>query len=385
VVSGVGARAVGSGDPPTREDTLSVLHIVAPCDVGGLERVVHALATGRHRAGRRVSVLAVLGNRVGDHPFLPPLIEAGVDVVTLRLPPRAYLRERAAVVDICRRIRPDVVHTHGYRVDVVDAGAARRVGVPTVTTVHGFTGGDFKNRIYEGLQRRAFRRFEAVVAVSRPLADALARAGVPPDRLHVVPNAWAERRPPLPRDSARRLLGVPDERFHVGWVGRLTPEKGPDVLLDAVGTLGDLPLAVSVLGEGRARPELETRAAHRGLAERVRWLGNFPDAERLFSAFDVFVLSSRTEGTPIALFEAMAAGTPIVASAVGGIPDVVSSHEALLVSPDDPVALAAAIRCVHADVAAAGARARRAQQRLANEFALAPWLAKYERIYRSVR
>lgn len=369
----------------TREATVAVLHVVAPCEVGGLERVVHALAIGHRRAGHQVSVVAVLSNRRQDHSFLQPLREADVEVVPLHLPPRAYLRERAAVAEICRRRQPDVVHTHGYRVDVVDAAAARRLGVATVTTVHGFCGGDLKNRLYERLQRRALRRFNAVVAVSRPLAGELTRAGVPAEHVHVIPNAWPEGVPPLPPDAARRVLGVPGERFHVGWVGRLSSEKGPDVLVAALGLLGDLPLTVSVLGDGRQRPQLEALAARRGLAERVRWFGNHPEAGRLFAAFDVFVLSSRTEGTPIVLFEAMAASTPIVATAVGGVPDVLTSQDALLVPPDDPVGLAAAIRSVHADPAGAAARAGRARERLGNQFTLAPWLMQYERVYRSVR
>src|SRR5205823_2570028 len=83
-------------------------------------------------------------------------------------------------------------------------------------------------------------------------------------------------------------------------------------------------------GEGRQRPQLQQSAASLGLGDRVRWLGNVAEAGRLFAGFDVFALSSRTEGTPIVLFEAMAARTPIVASAVGGVPDVVSPREALL-------------------------------------------------------
>jgi glycosyltransferase involved in cell wall biosynthesis len=270
-------------------------------------------------------------------------------------------------------------------VDVVDGGAARRLGIPTVTTVHGFTGGDWKNRLYQRLQRRAFRRFDAVVAVSRRLGEDLARSGVPAGRLHVVPNAWPGSGETLPPDRARSVLRVPPQRFHVGWVGRLTAEKGADVLLAALGRLGDVPFAASVLGDGRSRRELEAVAAEGGLADRLRWFGAVADAAQLFAGFDVFVLSSRTEGTPIVLFEAMVSGTPIVATAVGGVPDVVSRDEALLVPPDDPVALADAIRCVWADPAAAAARARRARERLATGFALAPWLASYERIYRSLR
>src|SRR2546428_526136 len=204
---------------PIGKDTVAVLTSGAPWEVGGLERVVQALATGQGGAGHRVSVVAVLRNGREGHPFVRALSEAGVDVVPLHLPPRAYLNERSAVDEICRRIRPDVVHTHGYHVDVVDAGVARRHRVPTVTTVHGFTGGDLKNRIYEGLQRRAFHRFDAVVAVSRPLAGELARAGVPAARLHVGPNAWPGGAPPLPRDHARWRLARPEERFPVGWGG----------------------------------------------------------------------------------------------------------------------------------------------------------------------
>jgi len=121
------------------------------------------------------------------------------------------------------------------------------------------------------------------------------------------------------------------------------------------------------------------------LGDRLRWCGTVPDAARLFRAFDVFVLSSRTEGTPIVLFEAMAADTPIVATAVGESRTLLSSRDALLVPPDDPVALAEAIRRVHADPATAASRAARARQRLAGDFAPAPWLASYERIYQSLR
>jgi glycosyltransferase involved in cell wall biosynthesis len=365
-------------------DRLSVLHVIAPGDVGGAERVVHTLATGQHRAGHQVRVVAVLANGADRHPFLVPLDKAGLETIPLRVPPRAYGRERTAIEELCRRLRPDVMHTHGYHVDVVDAGAARRAGVRTVTTVHGFTGGDWKNWIYERLQRRAFRRFDAVVAVSRPLARDLERTGVPSALVHVVPNAWpATDPPPLPRDQARAQLAVPVGRFHVGWVGRLTPEKGADVLLAALARLTDLPVVASVVGDGPRRPALEQLAARLGLGDRVRWLGNVAEAARLFAAFDVFALSSRTEGTPIVLFEAMAACTPIVASAVGGVPDVVSPAEALLVTADDPAALAQAIRSVHADPAAAAHRARLAHERLASEFAPGPWLERYERIYRS--
>lgn len=362
-----------------------ILHVVAPGEFGGLEQVVQALASGQQRGGHGVHVAALLDSQRWDHPFVISLRRAGVPVTGFPLASRAYLRERAEVRAICRNLRPDIVHTHGYRPDVVDAPVARQLGIPTVTTVHGFTGGGWKNRLYERLQLRAFRRFDAVVAVSQPLARCLAAAGVRSDRLHVVANAWAGGTGVLDRVSARRALGVPETGFRIGWVGRLTREKGADILLDALGHLTDLALEASILGDGRERRSLRAGGRDLGVENRIAWHGTVPDAARLFSAFDVFVLSSRTEGTPMVLFEAMAAGVPIVAARVGGIPDVLKPSEALLVPPGEARALADAVRTIYRDPEAARGRAEAARQGLAERFAPSPWLARYEAIYESLR
>jgi glycosyltransferase involved in cell wall biosynthesis len=363
---------------------MRVLHVLAPAQVGGLERVVQLLAQGQARSGEEVHVAALLESARADHRLLDTLAAGGVTTHPMVLPARAYWRERNATLELCRRLRPDVVHTHGYRPDVVDAGAARRLDIPTVTTIHGFAEPDWKNRFYEWLQRRACRRFDAVVAVSRPLVEQLIGEGVPPHVIFFVQNAWQETAPPLSRTEARRALGVVDDGFLVGWAGRLSGEKGPDVLLDALLHLSDLPVSVSVMGNGRERGSLAARARRLDVERKVRWHGVVPDAGRLFAAFDVFVLSSRTEGTPMVLFEAMAAGVPIVATRVGGVPDVVSPAEAALVSANDSAALAAAIRAVHQDTAAAQRRARAARARLERDFSVGPWLKRYEAIYARV-
>jgi glycosyltransferase involved in cell wall biosynthesis len=359
-----------------------VLHIVAPGEIGGLERVVQLLAQGQAEAGAQVHVALVAAGSA--HPLFTSLAAAGVTPHPILLPGRAYWRERAAVLALCQRLQPDVVHTHGARPDVVDAPVARQLGIPTVTTVHGFCGGDWKNRLYERLQRRAFRRFDAVVGVAHPLLARLIRDGVPADRIHVVQNAWCETAPPFDRASARQALGVSAERFRIGWVGRLSSEKGPDVLLDALAHLTDLPLSVSFVGNGAEQPALLARARWLGVEPLVQWHGGVPDAARQFAAFDAFVLSSRTEGTPIVLFEAMAAGVPIIAASVGGVPHVVSAEEAVLVPPEDSVALAAAIRAVYQDPAVARGRAQRARARLLTDFTVPSWVDRYDAIYRLV-
>ena len=364
---------------------LSILHVLAPGEAGGLESVVRLLAAGQRDQGHDVRVAAVVSDGTHDHPFVSSLKDAGIEATSLAIPNRAYLREWRFVGDLCRRYCPTVVHTHGFRPDVLDAAVARRRGVPTVTTVHGRTGGGWKVGVYERIQGLAFRYFDAVVAVSRPLADDLATSGVRPDRIHVVPNAYVSGVQVQDRAAARRRLSIADDRFVVGWVGRLSREKGLDVLVDSLPHLSSFPLTVSVFGDGPERQATETRSAASGLGDRIRWHGLVRDAASFFPAFDVFVLSSRTEGCPMVLFEAMAAGVPIVAASVGGVPDILSPREALLVRPNDPLALGEAISSVYRDRESAATRAVAARDRLVTEFDSAPWLARYDSIYRRIR
>lgn len=368
-----------SPEYPRPERRLTIVHAVAPAPFGGLERVVRSLASGQLAAGHRVHVAAVVGGSA-DHPFVSAMTEAGVPTAAITTGNRDYFGERRAVRTLCEEVGADILHTHGYRPDVVASGIATGLGIPRVSTVHGFTGGDWKNRLYERMQRYVLRRFDGVIAVARSQIGPLSAAGVPAERIHLLPNAW-QPGTTLPRRTARAALGAPDTTMHVGWVGRLSHEKGADILLDALKVLGDLPLTVSVLGDGAERERLEGLAADLGIADRVRWHGALPDAGRYFSAFDLFVLSSRTEGTPMVLFEAMAAGVPIVASAVGGVPDVITSAEGWLVPAGDPLELAAAIRSAIADPSVAHTCARRAKTRLESEFALSTWLAGHEALY----
>ncbi|HEX8906292.1 MAG TPA: glycosyltransferase [Longimicrobiaceae bacterium] len=367
-----------SAAPPSASRAMRIVHLAAPGAYGGAESVIQALAAGQAERGHEVHLVAIV-DPGAEPPLLAAVRAAGVHVHRVAPPRRAYLRERAEVRALLARIAPDVVHTHGYRADVLHAAGARSLGLATVSTVHGFTGGGWKNRLYEALERRALRRVDAVAAVSAPIARQLAGA-----RVTVVRNAWSPPAPPLSRQEARARLGLGDATFAIGWIGRASQEKGLDVLIDAIRHLSGIDYRVVVIGDG---PDLEVarrRTAELDVAERVDLRGAIPQAGRWMPAFDVFVLSSRTEGTPVTLLEAMDAGVPVVATAVGGVPDVVSQAEALLVPPESPPALAAAIRAVHDDRAAAAARAARARQRLETDHAPGPWLDAYDDLYRRV-
>jgi L-malate glycosyltransferase len=360
-----------------------VLHVLAPAREGGAERVVAMMSAGQKRGGVRVA--AVITPRDADgHPFEVRLQGLGVPVTSIIVPGRSYLKEYRLLLALVDRIKPQIVHTHGYRGDIIGGAVARARNIPTVSTVHGFTGGGRRNRLYEWIQRRALRHASAVIAVSKPLAQLLADAGVPRAKIHCVPNAFTASYSPLPRAEARDRLGIDPDKLVVGWVGRLSREKGADVMIDALSHANDA-WQLSIIGDGAKRNALQQRAAKLGVADRVTWHGPVENAGSLLSAFDAFVLSSRTEGTPITLLEAMHAGVPIVATRVGGVPDVVGHSHAILVPSEDPHAIAHALDELVSDRSAAAQRSTLARERLLQSFSSGAWFEAIDAVYDAAR
>jgi glycosyltransferase involved in cell wall biosynthesis len=361
---------------------LAVLHVLAPADAGGLETVVQSLAAGHSAMGHTIEIAAVL--ETPTSPFVEEAREAGLTVHVIESPARSIRAERRGVRDLLTRRRFDVLHSHGYRSDILDIGIARKLHVPSVTTLHGFSATDRKARVYEWLQIRGARRASAIVAVSTNVADRLIAGRARAESVHLIRNATTRIAKQLDARAVRERLNLSDG-IQLGWIGRLSSEKGPDVMLEALPYLTGLPITLSFIGDGPDRPSLEARTRQLGLSERVRFHGRVPHAAQLLTAFDVIVLSSRTEGTPIVVLEAMGADVPIVATSVGGVPEMLSAAEAILVAAEDPSALATGIRAVLADGVAARERATRAHSRLLAEFSTEAWLARYESVYRSVQ
>lgn len=372
------------GSPATRSP--SVLHVTAPGPVGGLETVVRATATGLHRRGHRVGVIAVVEPGHPDHPFVESLRREGIEAKQLNLPARAYIREIHRVSAEIRAFDPGVIHTHGSRADLLHFLTARALGIPIVTTLHGSSMRGGLAGLSEQFQGTLLKWFDAVVAVSSPLARELIERGISPDRVHLIPNSPGTTLVPLPRQVACDQLGLGESDTPViGWVGRLIPVKGGEVFLRALAGLSAEPWTVSMIGDGPERGALERLANELGIGSRVRFHGSMPDAAKYQSAFDLFVLSSHSEGIPMVVFEATAAGTPVVASAVGGIPDVFSDREAHLVPAGDVDALAGAIRASLDDLEGARERAGSARERIGAEFSEEDWLDRYEELYRELK
>jgi glycosyltransferase involved in cell wall biosynthesis len=223
------------------------------------------------------------------------------------------------------------------------------------------------------LQRGAYALAGAVVANSHAAASRLRREGVPSRSIHVVSNGVE-----LPERPTRNRAGRP----RAGCVANLRPEKGHDVLIEALAARPDLrDLQVELVGDGPCRSALDAQARARGVGEQVRFLGERRDVgERLANA-DLFVLPSRTEALPNSVMEAMAAGLPIVACRIGGIPELVEDGvTGLLVPPDDPDALGEAMAQLVANPARASALGAAARAAVAERFSMARMIAGFTEI-----
>jgi glycosyltransferase involved in cell wall biosynthesis len=333
---------------------------------------------------KSVHVAAVVEPSAADsHPFIVQLEVLGVPVTRVPVRARSYIREYRSLSALVARLRPGVVHTHGYRADVIGGAVARAHRIPTVSTVHGFTGGGIRNRLYERVQFLALRRADAVIAVSVPLVERLAHNGVPRPKIRCIPNGFAPLVDTATRAAARQGLGIATDALVAGWVGRLSREKGADVMLDALAESGPR-WHLSIIGEGDEFDHLRQKAETLGISNRVSWHGPVANAGSLLTAFNAFVLSSRTEGTPITLLEAMNAGVPIIATRVGGVPDVVGASHALLVPPEQPGMIAQALSEIEREPSAASERSVRARERLVQSFSLLTWLASIDAVYEAV-
>jgi glycosyltransferase involved in cell wall biosynthesis len=278
-------------------------------------------------------------------------------------------RDAAAVLRLRRllaRDAPGVVHAHGLRAGAVTALALPRPRRPAmVVTVHNAPpSGVLPGAVYLALELLTARRADAVLCASADLAGRMRRAGADDVALAVVPAPRAAAPSAEAVGLARAGLGGAGRPIVLG-AGRLTPQKGFDVLIEAVITLRhrDPPPLLVIAGDGPLAARLAGRA--RAADGEVRLLGPRTDIPALLAAADVVAVPSRWEGQPLIVQEALRAGRPLVASRVGGIPHVTGDDAAMLVQPGDPRALASAILAVLDDRALASALGSAAAARAA--------------------
>ena len=330
-------------------------------------------------------------------PAMPPLalaaLAAGIPVDVIR----ERRRLDPAVIGALRRIalerRPDIVQSHNVKDHFMVRAAGLHRRMPWVAFHEGYTAVDLKDCLYNQLNRWSLRAADVVVTMNRSFADLLARQGVDRTRIRVLHNSidadWVREAPPDEVAEARRRSGARDGERIVLSVGRLSSEKGHADLLDAFAGLvaggGPRDVRLVLLGSGPELPRLEQRAGGLGIGSRVTFVGHVADPRPFYAASDLFVLPSHSEGSPMVLLEAMAAALPIVATSVGGVPEMVADGESALLAPArDSAALARAIRAALDAPDVADRLRRRAKDDVERRFTLDRRLRELRGIYQAV-
>jgi sugar transferase (PEP-CTERM/EpsH1 system associated) len=362
-------------DAPVR-----VLHLVPQFRLGGMEQGVVKVTNGLPADRISSTICSFDGPVDGIVESLDPRVSVTVLGRRAGNDPMLVLR----LAQLLRRERPDVVHSHGWGTLCEGYAASCLAGVRRfMHSEHGTM--ELRPRNLR-VQRAVWSRADRVVAVSSMLADRMARVtGFPRDRVQVIVNgADLARFGSVDRVSARATLNLPSDAFVIGTVGRLVPVKDQETLLGAVARLrsaGSACLAL-IAGDGPLHDALRARAAALGVESAIRFLGRRGDVERILASLDVFVLTSLSEGMPNSILEAMAAGLPVVSTAVGGVFEVVDDGVTGLLAPvGDVDGIAGALGTLARDGALRSRMGAQGSARARSHFSLGRMLEQYERMY----
>jgi len=326
-------------------------------------------------AGAPVDVSVAVFRRAGDlDTFLEAAAGVSVPVYPIAEAGRFDQRVLGRLSAVFANLTPDIVQTHAVKSHFLIRKSGLNRRAPWIAFHHGYTWPDVRARLYNQLDRWSLRRAARVVTVSQPFERELIRRGVPAARIDIVHNAiepaWGRAKTAGDAERLRDRLGVRPGQRVILIVGRLSREKDHLALLRAVHMLvvprgGEAAVAIHlvIVGDGPERTRIEAVVRDLNLGGMVTLTGQVPSAEPYYGIADLAVLSSLSEGSPNALLEAMAAGVPLVATAVGGIPEIVSNREsAILVPPGDAGALHRAMREVLENPALAREIAARAHE-----------------------
>lgn len=324
---------------------MKVLHLISSGGMYGAEVMLLNLTRSLAGNGCHVAV-GVFHNRHNPHFELAERLKsAGVDVQLIQCHGQVDFSALYRIRHFAKVGQFDVIHTHGYKADIYGFLASRLTSIPIMATAHNWTGKSEVPSIYNRLDRLALRWFRRIAAVSDGVAEMLRASGVATQRIVRISNG-VDLAPfkSIPGKTANR---ADKGKVVVGMIGRLVKEKGVHHFLRAVAEVRQScpDTKFLVIGDGPERESLKKLAHDLGIEATVVFLGHCSDMPAKYASLDICVLPSLLEGMPMTVLEALAAGMPVIATAVGEIPRMVDTDvNGLLVSPGNVAELAAAMK-----------------------------------------
>jgi len=351
---------------------MNVAHLLASPFYGGPERQAVGLCS--HLPGEIKTSFFSYAEGGKATMFLTKAKEAGFPAFSLRQNWPHVLQCCRELVSVLREHQIDVLCTHGYKPDILGVIAGRAAGIPTISFAHGWTSATWKVRANEWMDKRSMRWFDRVIGVSEKQSDRVRRSGVAKERVVTIHNAIALS-DLKPRTDADRVVLESLFSFKPSVIavaaGRLSPEKGFDVLIDAAKEIvhGSPDTGIVIFGAGPLDSSLQKQIFDHSLQRNVILGGFRTDLDRILPQADVFVLSSRTEGLPVIMLEAMGSGVAVCATPVGGVPEVIDDEvEGLIAITDNVSSLAKQILRLLTDVNLRQRLSAAAKKRVALQF-----------------
>jgi glycosyltransferase involved in cell wall biosynthesis len=332
-------------------DFMKILHIIDSGGLYGAEMMLLNLAYQQNRMRLQAEIASIGEKRIIKKPLEKEARQRGIKVHKFRMHPGPNLTGALKIARFSRKHRFDILHSHGYKANILLGPLPKSIRPPMITTIHGYTSVKTlsKIKLYEWLDRICLNVLDAVVLVNKGM---LLHPAFRNKRFKtfVVNNGISQKPSFFPLSTSSKTDMIINEfckgYFVIASIGRLSPEKGILYLIDAFSVLREKYQKVRLLliGEGEQRQILENRIRQLHLEDHVLMTGYLPDATCYLSEIKVLALPSLTEGLPITILEAMRGEVPIVASKVGGIPYVLTDRKsALLVPPANPGALVRAV------------------------------------------
>ena len=377
-----------------------ICRIIGRLNIGG--PAIHAILLTEGLRSRGYETLLVSGQEgPGEGSLRDRAVQKGLAPLFLpelgrELRPGRDLTALLKLVRLLRQQQPEIVHTHTAKAGALGRIAAKIAGIPIV--VHTFHGhvmhGYFSRRVtrfFLAIERRLAKASTTILTVSEGVRQDLLRLRIGrPETVGVMPLGLeldGLLRSDLRRGELRRRLGISPEVPLVGIIARLVPIKDHRTLLEAASELrrSRRDVRFLIVGDGELRPLLEQRARALGLDGSAHFLGWQRDLEPIYADLDLLVLSSLNEGTPVSLIEGMAAGLPVVATEVGGVPDLVEKGKTgLLVPPKDPEALSGAMEMLLGDADRRREMGRLGREAVYPKYSDAALMDRMDRLYSSL-
>lgn len=245
---------------------------------------------------------------------------AGVDLIEMKQASKLDVRPLRLLKKIAADQKINIVQSHSFKAHLAAAWISRELKIPWLAFAHGWTAENRRVRLYNSLERRLLRRANKICVVSNTLKSEYLRQGISESSIEVMTNA-VERVAEPPSGMRSNTTPI------LLCVGRLSFEKGHDLLINALSLLRERKWQLVVVGDGPERRQLESQAKSLGLAERIRFAGHVADVSGYYTEASLLVVPSRSEGIPNVILEAFGSGVPVVACHVGGVPDIVANGE----------------------------------------------------------